>query len=119
MMAPVTKKEKKKEKPSNQQDSTEETLLNIWKEVSAFKKLINGRTSKKRTEALNPSTVKPIPEDPNMGYTVPMVFDSNIAWLGSSCEELFEVFKVEFTDGKTSIPLLRCIENTALLAEQH
>ncbi|KAJ9076854.1 hypothetical protein DSO57_1022297 [Entomophthora muscae] len=61
-VAPVTKKEKEKEKPSNQQDSTEETLLNIQKEVSAFKKLVNGRTSKKRTEALNPSTVKPIPE---------------------------------------------------------
>ncbi|KAJ9069375.1 hypothetical protein DSO57_1019048 [Entomophthora muscae] len=28
-VAPVTKKEKEKEKPSNQQDSTEETLLNI------------------------------------------------------------------------------------------
>ncbi|KAJ9059496.1 hypothetical protein DSO57_1001568 [Entomophthora muscae] len=59
-VAPVTKKEN--EKPSNQQESTEETLLNIQKEVSAFKKLVNGRTSKKRTEALKPSTVKPIPE---------------------------------------------------------
>ncbi|KAJ9054739.1 hypothetical protein DSO57_1011051 [Entomophthora muscae] len=28
-VAPVTKKEKEKEKPSNQQDYTEETLLNI------------------------------------------------------------------------------------------
>ncbi|KAJ9071164.1 hypothetical protein DSO57_1000169 [Entomophthora muscae] len=61
-VAPVTKKEKEKEKPSDQQDSTEETLLNIWKEVSAFKKIVNGRTSKKQTEALNPRTVKPIPE---------------------------------------------------------
>ncbi|KAJ9059063.1 hypothetical protein DSO57_1006540 [Entomophthora muscae] len=46
-VAPVTKKKKEKEKPSNQPDSTEKTLLNIWKEVSAFKKLVNGRTSKK------------------------------------------------------------------------
>ncbi|KAJ9054905.1 hypothetical protein DSO57_1009562 [Entomophthora muscae] len=61
-VAPVTKKKKEKEKPSNQQDSTEEILLNIWKEVLAFKKLVNGKTSKKQTEALNPSTVKPIPE---------------------------------------------------------
>ncbi|KAJ9085237.1 hypothetical protein DSO57_1016039 [Entomophthora muscae] len=61
-VAPVTKKEKEKEKPSNQQYSTEETLLDIQKEVSAFKKLVNGRKSKKRTEALNPSTVKLIPE---------------------------------------------------------
>ncbi|KAJ9085071.1 hypothetical protein DSO57_1017429 [Entomophthora muscae] len=61
-VAPITKKEKEKEKPSNQQDSTEETLLNIQREMSAFKKLVNGRTSKKQTEALNPSTVKPIPE---------------------------------------------------------
>ncbi|KAJ9078262.1 hypothetical protein DSO57_1008391 [Entomophthora muscae] len=63
-VAPVTKKnkEKEKEKPSNQQDSTDEMLLNIQKEVSAFKKLVDGRTSKKRTEALNPSTVKPIPD---------------------------------------------------------
>ncbi|KAJ9064599.1 hypothetical protein DSO57_1028842 [Entomophthora muscae] len=61
-VAPVTKKEKEKVKPSNQQDSTEEALQSIWKEVSAFKKLVNERTSKKRTEALNPSTVKPIPE---------------------------------------------------------
>ncbi|KAJ9058969.1 hypothetical protein DSO57_1007052 [Entomophthora muscae] len=61
-VAPVTKKEKEKEKPYNQQDSTEETLLNIQKEVSAFKKLVNERTfNKKRTEALSPSTVKPIP----------------------------------------------------------
>ncbi|KAJ9048267.1 hypothetical protein DSO57_1036755, partial [Entomophthora muscae] len=62
-VAPVIKKKKEKEKPSNQQDFTKEMLLNICKEVSAFKKLVNGRTSKKRTEALNPSTVKPIPEE--------------------------------------------------------
>ncbi|KAJ9056289.1 hypothetical protein DSO57_1034719 [Entomophthora muscae] len=61
-VAPVTKKEKEKEKPSNQQDSTEEALQSIWKEVSAFKKLVDGRKSKKHTEALNPSTGKPIPE---------------------------------------------------------
>ncbi|KAJ9050092.1 hypothetical protein DSO57_1017596 [Entomophthora muscae] len=117
-VAPVTKKEKEKEKPSNQQDSTEETLLNIWKEVSAFKKLVNGRTSKKQTEALNPSAVKPIPEDTNMGYAVPMDFNSNVAWLGSSWKGLFEAFKVEFPDGKTPIPLLRCMENTALSTDQ-
>ncbi|KAJ9052751.1 hypothetical protein DSO57_1031114 [Entomophthora muscae] len=105
-VVPVTKKEKEKKKPSNQQDSTEETLLNIQKEVSAFKKLVNERTSKKQTEALNPSTVKLIPEDTDMGYMVPMDFDSNIAWLGLSWKELFEAFKVEFPDGKTSIPLL-------------
>ncbi|KAJ9072434.1 hypothetical protein DSO57_1027584 [Entomophthora muscae] len=61
-VAPITKKEKEKEKPSDQQDSTEEALQSIQKEVSAFKKLVNERTSKKRTEALNPSTGKPIPE---------------------------------------------------------
>ncbi|KAJ9090465.1 hypothetical protein DSO57_1002358 [Entomophthora muscae] len=115
---PITKKDKEKEKPSNQQDSTEEELQSIWKEMSAFKKLVDGRTSKKCTEALNPSTVKPIPEDTNMGYTVPMDFDSNIVWLGSFWKELFEAFKAEFLDGKTPIPLLRCMENTALLAEQ-
>ncbi|KAJ9061845.1 hypothetical protein DSO57_1016608 [Entomophthora muscae] len=92
-VAPITKKEKEKEKPSNQQDSTEVTPLSIWKEVSAFKKLVNGRTSKKKTEALNPSTVEPIPEDTNMGYTVPMDFENNIAWLESSWKELFEAFK--------------------------
>ncbi|KAJ9086513.1 hypothetical protein DSO57_1003442 [Entomophthora muscae] len=59
-VAPVTKKKKEKEKPSNQQDSTEEALQSIWKEVLAFKKLVDRRTSKKHTEALNPSTVKPI-----------------------------------------------------------
>ncbi|KAJ9086802.1 hypothetical protein DSO57_1000426 [Entomophthora muscae] len=104
----LSKKEKEKKKPLNQQDSTKETLLNIQKEVTALKKLVNGRTSKKRTEALNPSIVKPIPEDNNMGYTVPMDFDSNIAWLEASWKELFE----------TSIPLLRCMENTALSAGQ-
>ncbi|KAJ9063513.1 hypothetical protein DSO57_1000092 [Entomophthora muscae] len=66
-VAPVTKKEKEKDKPSNQHDSTEKTLLNIQKEVSAFKKLVNGRTFKKSNEALNPSTVKPIPEGTDMG----------------------------------------------------
>ncbi|KAJ9054731.1 hypothetical protein DSO57_1011043 [Entomophthora muscae] len=86
--------------------------------VSAFKKLVNGRKSKKRTEVLNPSTVKLIPEDTNIGYTVPMDFYSKIAWLGSSWKELSEAFKVEFPDGKTPIPLLRYMENTALLAEQ-
>ncbi|KAJ9058935.1 hypothetical protein DSO57_1007338 [Entomophthora muscae] len=65
-------------------------LQSIRKEVLAFKKLVNGRTSKKCTEALNPSTVKPIPE----------------------------AFKVKFPDGKTPIPLLRRMENTALSAEQ-
>ncbi|KAJ9064802.1 hypothetical protein DSO57_1026466 [Entomophthora muscae] len=61
-VAPVTNKEKEKEKHSNQQDSTEEALQSIWKEVLAFNKLVNGRTSKKRIKALNPSPVKPIPE---------------------------------------------------------
>ncbi|KAJ9068170.1 hypothetical protein DSO57_1031313 [Entomophthora muscae] len=119
-VAPVIKKKRKKEKekPSNQQDFTEEIILNILKEVSAFKKLVNGRTSKQQTEALNPSTVKPIPEDTNMGYMVPMNFNSNVAWLGSSWKELFEVFKVGFPDSKTPIPLLRCMENTALSAEK-
>ncbi|KAJ9063127.1 hypothetical protein DSO57_1003259 [Entomophthora muscae] len=117
-VAPITKKGKEKEKPFNKQDFPEVTLLNIWKEVSAFKKLVNGRTSKKQTEALNHSIVKPIPEDTDMRYTVPMDFDSNVAWLGLSWKELFEAFKVEFPDGKTPIPLLRCMENTALSAEQ-
>ncbi|KAJ9088905.1 hypothetical protein DSO57_1018302 [Entomophthora muscae] len=110
-VAPVTKKQKEKEKPSNQQDSTEEAL-------QTFKKLVNGRTSKKCTEVLNHTTVKLIPEDTNMGYTIPMDFDSNIVWLGLSWKELFEAFKVEFPDGKMPIPLLCCMENTALLAEQ-
>ncbi|KAJ9051839.1 hypothetical protein DSO57_1000501 [Entomophthora muscae] len=52
-VAPITKKEKEKEKPSNKQESTEEALQSIWKEVMAFKNLVNGRTSKKLTVALN------------------------------------------------------------------
>ncbi|KAJ9072637.1 hypothetical protein DSO57_1025363 [Entomophthora muscae] len=118
LVASVTKKEKEKEKPSDQQDSTEEALQSIQKEMLAFKKLIDRRKSKKRTEALNPSTVKPIPEDTNMRYTVPMDFNSNIIRLGSSWKELFEAFKAEFPDAKTPIPLLHCMDNTALLAEQ-
>ncbi|KAJ9073903.1 hypothetical protein DSO57_1011793 [Entomophthora muscae] len=63
-------------------ESLEETLQRANKEVLAFKKLVDGRASKKCTEALTPSIVKPIPKDTNMGYTIPMDFDSNILWLG-------------------------------------
>ncbi|KAJ9049374.1 hypothetical protein DSO57_1025300 [Entomophthora muscae] len=63
----VISTKKEREKPTGCQESMGSIIQDAKKEVPAFKKLVDRRASKKHIEALNPSTVKPIPEDTNMG----------------------------------------------------
>ncbi|KAJ9082401.1 hypothetical protein DSO57_1004970 [Entomophthora muscae] len=53
---------KEKEKTASNQEPMKTILQVAKKDVLAFRKLVDDRTSKKCTETLNPSTVKPIPK---------------------------------------------------------